>query len=280
MGGAVVVHELEAFMSGQDLYRTQRYATNLPIHPVQIPQHEFAASEVGVPADARQQLMNGNHQRVLASPQPNGASPSVGGSLGAGCREKPLKFNVRPFPGACAIVANAITVLRIALVPLVVYLLVRGEREQALWLFALAGLSDALDGFVARNFNQRTRLGAILDPLADKLLIVATALALAWLGLLPGWLAAIMVGRDLVILAGALGYHFLIGPYEMAPSLPGKVCTFSQVVLVVGLLLHTAGYIDVSGYLRPAFLLVAVISVSSGAHYVWVWSRKAAKALT
>lgn len=85
-----------------------------------------------------------------------------------------------------------------ALVPLVVYLLVRDQREAALWLFAIAGLSDAVDGFVARRFNQRTRLGAILDPLADKLLIVATALALAWLGLLPAWLAAIIVGRDLV----------------------------------------------------------------------------------
>ncbi len=166
------------------------------------------------------------------------------------------------------------------LVPLVVYLLVRDQREAALWLFAIAGLSDAVDGFVARRFNQRTRLGAILDPLADKLLIVATALALAWLGLLPAWLAAIIVGRDLVILAGALSYHYLIGPYEMAPSLPGKVCTFSQVVLVVGVLMHAAGYIDVGDMLRPASIVVAVISVSSGAHYVWVWSHKAAKALT
>lgn len=166
------------------------------------------------------------------------------------------------------------------LVPLVVYLLARGDREAALWLFAIAGLSDAVDGYVARQFNQQTRVGAVLDPLADKLLIVATALALAWLGLLPSWLAAIMVGRDLIILAGALTYHFLIGPYDMAPSLPGKVCTFSQVVLVVGVLLHVAGYIDIADVLPPVYVLVAVISVSSGAHYVWVWSRKAAKALT
>jgi cardiolipin synthase len=183
-----------------------------------------------------------------------------------------------PAKARCAVknqIANTITVLRVLLVPVLVYLLLTGEYRGALWVFVAAGASDALDGFVARHFNQFSRFGAILDPIADKSLIGATVLSLAWLGLLPLWLVIVVVARDLVILAGALAYRLAVGPFEMAPSFPGKLCTFSQLALLVAVLVHAAGYLDVAGILPAAYALVAAISVLSGLHYVWIWSRKA-----
>ena len=165
--------------------------------------------------------------------------------------------------------------MRVLLVPVLVYLLFRGDSAAALWVFLIAGVSDALDGFIARVFHQRTRFGAILDPIADKLLIVATVLALAWIELLPFWLSAIIIARDLVIVAGALSYRLLIGPFEMAPSLPGKICTFSQIALLLMVLLDIADYLDFSAWLQPAYWTVALVSIASGLHYVVVWSRKA-----
>jgi cardiolipin synthase len=174
--------------------------------------------------------------------------------------------------------ANAITVLRVLLVPVLVYLLLAGEHRAALWVFVAAGVSDALDGFIARQFNQFSRFGAILDPIADKSLIAATVLSLAWLGLLPAWLVIVVVARDLVILAGATSYRVVVGPFDMEPSFPGKLCTFSQLALLVAVLVHAAGYLDFTGLLLPAYAVVAAISVLSGLHYVWVWSRKAIRA--
>jgi cardiolipin synthase (CMP-forming) len=174
--------------------------------------------------------------------------------------------------------ANALTVLRVLLVPVLVYLLLEGSRRAALWVFFAAGVSDALDGFIARVFNQHTRFGATLDPIADKLLIVATVLTLTWLGLIPLWLTAIIVIRDLVILSGALSYRLLIGTFDMAPTLPGKLCTFAEIVLLVMVLVDIAGYLALGPWLPAAYWIVALISLVSGLHYVWVWSRKAIQA--
>jgi cardiolipin synthase len=175
-------------------------------------------------------------------------------------------------------IANIITVLRVLMVPVVVYLLLAGEHRAALWVFIAAGASDALDGFIARQFNQLSRFGAILDPIADKSLIGAMVLTLAWLGLIPLWLVAVVVARDLVILAGATSYRIVVGPFDMEPTLPGKLCTFSQLALLVAVLVHAAGYLFLDPILPAAYVVVAVISVLSGLHYVWQWSRKAIRA--
>src|SRR3990172_3309285 len=100
-------------------------------------------------------------------------------------------------------IPNIISLLRMALVPPVVILLLNGYYGWALLVFVSAGLSDGLDGYLAKRFGWRSRLGAILDPLADKLLLVASYLTLGWLGQLPLWLVAVVVGRDIVIVAGA-----------------------------------------------------------------------------
>lgn len=175
-------------------------------------------------------------------------------------------------------IANAITVLRVLMVPVLVYLLLAGEHRAALWVFAAAGVSDALDGFIARHFNQFSRFGAILDPIADKSLIGATVLTLAWLGLIPLWLVAVVVARDLVILAGATSYRVLVGPFDMEPTLPGKLCTFSQIALLVAVLIDEGRYLDLGGILTGAYVVVALISVLSGLHYVWLWGGKAIRA--
>lgn len=175
-------------------------------------------------------------------------------------------------------IANIITVLRVLMVPVVVYLLLAGEHRAALWVFVAAGVSDALDGFIARQFNQFSRFGAILDPIADKSLIGAMVLTLAWLGLIPLWVVAVVVARDLVILAGATSYRLVVGPFDMQPTLPGKLCTFSQLALLVAVLVDEAGYLDLGGILPGAYAVVAAISVLSGLHYVWLWGGKAIRA--
>lgn len=169
---------------------------------------------------------------------------------------------------------NLITVVRLLLVGPVVWMLVRGEYLWALGLFLVAGLSDALDGLLARSFNWFSRFGAIADPIADKLLLVSTSITLGVVGLLPLWLVALLMVRDLVILAGAITYHVLIGPYAMAPSILGKLCTFTQIAYVLMVISHAAGLALPVLALEVGVWIVAGITVASGLHYVLLWGTR------
>ncbi|MCW8918644.1 MAG: CDP-alcohol phosphatidyltransferase family protein [Gammaproteobacteria bacterium] len=172
-------------------------------------------------------------------------------------------------------IPNLICVLRILLVPPIVMGLLRGEFATVLLLFALAGGSDGLDGFLARRYEWRSRLGAILDPLADKLLMVCTYATLGWLGLLPWWLVALVLGRDGVIVSGALAYHRLCGEIEMAPSRISKANTLLQILLVMLLLLLPLG-LAVPGWVMVGMIaLVTVTTLLSGGDYVREWGRQA-----
>jgi len=163
------------------------------------------------------------------------------------------------------------------LVPVLVFLLLHGEYRAAIWVLLGASLSDALDGFIARRFNLCTDLGAVLDPLADKTLIIASVLALAWGGLLPWWLAVVIVARDLIIIGGATAYYRRAGRLEMNPSIPSKVNTFVQICMVFVILITAAGKVKASGWLPALFGCAFFTTVFSGVHYVVVWGRKAAK---
>ncbi len=170
---------------------------------------------------------------------------------------------------------NIITFFRIFLVPLIICFIFQGKYVTALILFLAAGVSDVADGFVARRFNMRTELGAVLDPLADKILIVVSVIALGRLGLLPMWLAIVIICRDIVIAGGALTWHFTIGRVEMAPSFVSKVNTFCQIGMIFLVLCQASSLVQIPSWQPLLFYLVLLTSLVSGIQYVLVWGMKA-----
>jgi cardiolipin synthase len=170
---------------------------------------------------------------------------------------------------------NAISMLRILLVAPILCLIVDGEYVIALLLFVIAGGSDGIDGYLAVRFNWQTRLGALLDPVADKLLVSGMFITLGWLGLLPIWLAAVVILRDVVIFVGALIYHFLIEPVQGEPTRISKLNTALQLLFLL-FVLSRAGF----GWPEQISLTtlgasVLVTGVISGVDYVLRWSGRA-----
>lgn len=151
-----------------------------------------------------------------------------------------------------------------------------GERYPlALGIFFVAAVSDALDGFLARVCGWRTRLGAIADPLADKLLLVTAWFCFSLTGLVPWWLFVLVLSRDLVIVGGGLLFHHFVGRFEVQPSVAGKLNTLIQVVGAVLVMMVQAGLLLPEGAMALIIAVVAVATIVSGGHYVWVWGIKA-----
>jgi cardiolipin synthase len=172
-------------------------------------------------------------------------------------------------------IPNLITAARIALVWPLVDALLEARFTAALVLFALAGISDGIDGFLARHYGWFTRLGAILDPVADKLLVVSVYVALGWEGFIPLWLVAAVITRDVIIVAGAAAYRFLAGHLEMAPTAASKLNTFLQIALVLAVMLAQLNWLP--GWFSQVLLYAVLIStVFSGLQYVLIWGRRAA----
>lgn len=171
-------------------------------------------------------------------------------------------------------IPNLITVFRILLVYPVVHLLLARRFGWALGLFFLAGVSDGLDGFLAKHYHWQSRLGSYLDPLADKLLLVSCFVALAWIGLVPVWLTVAVVLRDVVILGGAVAYYVLHQPFEGQPHWTSKVNTFFQLFLVVVVLGGQSVWPVPEGLLLALDWLVMLTSLVSGALYVSVWGGR------
>ena len=172
-------------------------------------------------------------------------------------------------------IPNAICVGRILLVPPLIVELVAERYGTALILLIVAGLSDGLDGYLAKKFDWRTRLGGLLDPAADKLLLVSTFVALTYLRILPLGVTAIVVGRDIVIVLGALAYQFLIEPVQGEPAAISKLNTACQLGLVFFAMTNAA--FDWPPRISVVMLGAAVVftSLTSGLHYVLRWSRRA-----
>jgi len=182
--------------------------------------------------------------------------------------------------GALRQIPNAITVARLVLVAPTAYCLLRGNYQLALVLMAVAGASDAVDGWLARRFDWTSRFGAALDPVADKLLVGVVFIVLTVQGHLPWWLVAIVVGRDAVILAGAGIYRLLFKHVELVPTFISKANTAMQIVLLLLFLLMLCELPLVSGWARLVIFpygvwLVALLGVVSGLDYVVTWSRRA-----
>ena len=170
---------------------------------------------------------------------------------------------------------NLICVLRILLVAPIVVLLVHGEWLWTLALILVAGFSDGLDGFLAKRFGWQSRLGSMLDPAADKLLLVALFVTLTVLGLVPLWLTGLVVLRDVIISAGGLAYNALIAPLTAQPSLVSKLNTGLQLAFVLAVIM-------VQAFAWPPVLLVQVLGavvfvtcMVSGLDYILTWSRRA-----
>jgi len=175
-------------------------------------------------------------------------------------------------------IPNLICVLRILLVVPIVISLLDSEFTMALMLIFVAGFSDGLDGFLAKRFDWRTRLGGWLDPLADKFLLVTVMLALTSLDLVPLWLTCIVIGRDVVIVSGAIAYNLLIGPFKPAPTIISKINTMLQLLYIVCVIAQQAFGWPSSIAIILTGTGVFCTSAVSGMDYVMRWSRKAISA--
>jgi len=171
---------------------------------------------------------------------------------------------------------NLITALRIALVVPLCLLILAQRWPQALGVAAVAGVSDALDGLLARRFGWQSWIGGMLDPLADKLLLIAAFVTLAAVDAIPAWLSVLVVGRDVAIVAGAVAYHALIGRFDAAPTRLSKWTTLVQIAFVLYELQRLAGWLPEADGLHGALVaLTAALTLASGLHYVIVWGRRA-----
>jgi len=171
-------------------------------------------------------------------------------------------------------IPNLLTATRIVLMPFVAWYLWTDDVERAFWVFFVAAVTDLLDGNLARLLNQRTVLGAWLDPIADKLMLLTTVTMLCLTGLLPMYLLWIVVIRDAVILAGAEGYRRLTGALDVRPTLSGKLATAMEFILVSFTLADLALHLGLDHWVTPLAKATAIMVALSGLRYVWLWSGK------
>lgn len=174
-------------------------------------------------------------------------------------------------------IPNAISTLRIALVVPILLFIDNGEFAWALGLFCIAGFSDGLDGYLAMRFSWQSRLGALLDPIADKLLVAGLFIMLAYTQHIPVWLTVVVISRDLIIIGGAAAYHYLIQPVEGEPTRISKLNTAIQLIFLLFVLSRAAfewpDKISIT-VLGAATLVTVVIS---GIDYVVQWTQLARK---
>ena len=170
---------------------------------------------------------------------------------------------------------NLLTLLRIALIPVFAYFLVRKEYAIALPIFAVAALTDFADGYLARRFRVASRLGAALDPVADKLNMLVATVVLAWQTLLPLWLAIAIVARDVIIVVGVVVYQMAIGRLEISPSRLSKLNTLLEFVILLLVIAMGAGWLRPGPWLTLGFVLVGATTIASGLQYAWVGATKA-----
>ncbi len=178
-------------------------------------------------------------------------------------------------PALLSLVPNILTLLRIAACPVLVLVLVTRNYEAALLLFFAAGLTDGLDGYIAKRYNCVTYIGSILDPIADKLLITCAYVMLTILGDIPLYLLVIVIFRDLVIIGGY--FVLLLVMDDKVPIEPiywSKLNTFLQIALVVIVLVERSGWIAFGPLVMLLTFGVIATSLVSGVLYVWLWGFK------
>ena len=176
--------------------------------------------------------------------------------------------------------ANLLTLSRLAAVPPLFLLARAGHFEAAFGVFILAGATDLADGYVAKRFSGRTAFGAVIDPVADKLLMASVLVTLASIAAIPAWLVVLILARDLAIVTGVLALRATIGAFHVAPLLLGKLCTFAQVVLACVVLAELALIPGLAPLVPPLIGLTAALVLASGIAYIrvaWVLSAEASR---
>jgi len=164
-------------------------------------------------------------------------------------------------------IPNFFSVLRIACIPLFIILLSYDYHLAAFTVFVFAAITDICDGFFARLLNQKTVLGAYLDPIADKLLLVSSFVTFVLMGLIPLWLAVLVVSRDVLISTGILILRLSAYQIEVKPSNLSKCTTFLQIVTIgITLLLHILG--KSSAIIVPLYWITGILTIGSGIHYI------------
>ena len=171
-------------------------------------------------------------------------------------------------------IPNVISILRIVLVVPIGYFLWQQNYLTALFLFLIGGLSDGLDGFLARRYKWETELGVILDPMGDKLMMLTAYLLLGWHNLLAWWLVSLVIFRDLIIVLGTLLYRKFIGEAKLKPLFISKLNTACQILLVLLVMLSQVFNFN-ELIIDSIFWLVVVTTIMSGYAYINEWGRRA-----
>lgn len=172
-------------------------------------------------------------------------------------------------------IPNTITILRLLLVLPIAISLLAGNYYLGFYLFVIAGVSDGLDGLLARRFHWTSKFGAFADPIADKLLMLSTYFILGYLHYLPYWLVVIVIARDAIIISGALAYRYFIAKPVYNSTFISKLNTFLQITLV-GIVLLSITYVHFPrGLIEGLSYCVASLTVASCLDYMWSWGRQA-----
>lgn len=170
-------------------------------------------------------------------------------------------------------IPNFITIARLIGVPLIIWLMIADRFIEATALFIVAGLSDAADGFIAKRFSAASVLGAYLDPVADKALLVSVFCTLGFKGALPAWLIVLVVSRDLFIIGGMLLAYVLASPMAVRPLWISKLNTVAQIVLVAFVLGDRSGIAAFLPLIAPLVAAVAILTIASAGAYLVEWVR-------
>ena len=168
---------------------------------------------------------------------------------------------------------NLITIVRLVMVPLIVVMIGQERWAAAFVLFALAGISDGVDGYIARRFNMRSEFGAYLDALADKALLVSIYITLSVTGALPGWIAIVVVSRDLMIISAIIVSRLMERPLAIKPMFVSKLNTAAQIAFAAFALSANAFGVDLAGLEEVAMVLVATLTIASAGAYLVGWLR-------
>ena len=168
---------------------------------------------------------------------------------------------------------NLITLGRLVLVPLIIVMISSQRWFEAFLIFVAAGVSDGVDGFIAKRFNLRTELGAYLDPLADKALLISIYVALSINGVLPAWISIFVVSRDMMIMGAVMVSWLVDRPVEIRPTILSKTNTVAQIGFAAVVLGAKAFDLPLSGWFVPSLWAVAALTLASLAGYFAIWLR-------